>query len=163
MNGNTIIVDLQGFKDFKNKFIIKELAIATKDHTQTFLIKPPYTFKKLIVEEKKQVRWLEKNRGLTWREGFIDYYEFRRLIVPYLSGKKVLIKGLEKIEWIRELCQDCEIIELGEKGCPKFLTLFNDYCEKENKTLNCVHHKKICALKNVLCLKMWYSHNYNVL
>lgn len=153
-------MDLQGFKDLNNKFIIKELAIATKDHTQTFLIKPPCSYKTLTKEEKKQVRWLEKNRGLRWSEGFIDYREFHRIIVPYLIGKKILIKGLEKVLWVRDLCQDCEIIELGEKGCPKFLNLYNDNSEKQNVLLNCVHHVKMCALKNVLCLKSWCCKNF---
>lgn len=164
MNMDTIIVDLQGFKDFENKFIVKELAIAHKEHTQTFLIKPPYAFKTLSNEEKKQIRWLEKNRGLTWSEGYIDYFEFRRVVVPYLRNKKILLKGLEKVKWIQELCQNCDLIELGEKGCPNFKELYNDYNnynENENKEINCVHHKKMCALKNVLCLKMWCNNNNN--
>lgn len=158
MNNETIIVDMQGFKDLKNNFIVKELSIATKNHTQTFLIKPPYAFKNLTDEEKKQVRWLERNRGLKWSEGFIDYREFRRIIVPYLSSKKVLVKGLEKGMWVRELCQDCEIMELEEKGCPNFLKLYSDYHVDVNK-FNCEYHKKMCALKNVLCLKKWYTLN----
>lgn len=159
MNSDTIIADVQGFKDMKNNFIIKELSIATRNHTQTFIVKPPYTYKNLTDEEKKQVRWLEKNRGLKWSEGFIDYREFKRIVVPYLSGKRILVKGLEKILWIRELCQDCEIIELGEKGCPNFLKLYNDYRVEDNKILNCEYHRKMCALKNVLCIKKWYILN----
>lgn len=160
MNINTIVVDLQGFKDIRNKLIVKELAIATKDYTQTFLIKPPYSFKTLSNDEQKQVRWLERNRGLTWSEGYIDYREFRRIVVPYLIRKKVLVKGPEKIIWLRELCQECEIIELGEKGCPNLLKLHNDYYSSGMKVWNCVHHKKMCALKNVMCLKMWCCDNY---
>lgn len=159
MNNNTIFVDVQGFKDSTNKFIIKELSIASKDCTQSFLIKPPYAFKYLTNEEKKQVRWLEKNRGINWYEGFIDYREFQRVVVPYLSGKKILTKGLEKIMWIKELCSDCEITDLGDKDCPKLSKLHDDYCEKENQNFYCVHHKKECALKNVLCLKKWYLNN----
>lgn len=159
MNFNTIIVDLQGFKDLKNNFIIKELSIATKYYTQTFLIKAPYSFKTLSTEEKKQVRWLENNRGLNWQEGFIDYREFRRVIIPYLNGKQVLTKGMEKIVWIQELCNDCEIIELGEKGCPNLFKLYENYCEN-NQVFNCIYHKKMCALNNVLCLKKWCQENF---
>lgn len=160
MNSNTIVVDLQGFKDLNNKFIIKELSIATKDFTQTFLIKPPYSFKTLSNEEKKQVRWLENNRGLNWYEGFIDYREFQRVIIPYLNGKNVLLKGMEKIVWIKNLCKDCNITELGEKGCPKLFKLYEDYCKENNQMFNCIHHKKMCALKNVICLKKWCLDNF---
>lgn len=160
MNSNTIIVDLQGFKNSNNKFIVKELSFATKDYTQTFLIKAPYSFNTLSNEEKKQVRWLENNRGLNWHEGFIDYREFQRVIIPYLNGKNVLTKGLEKILWIQELCKDCEIIELGEKDCPNFFKLYEKYCEENNQVFNCIYHKKMCALKNVLCLKKWCQDNF---
>lgn len=153
-----IFVDVQGFKDTQNNFIIKELAILNQENTQTFLVKPPYPFQYLSIEEKKQVRWIEANRGYFWSEGYIDYREFRRIIIPYLNKKKVLTKGTEKIKWIKDLCENCEIINVGEKGCPNFLKLYNDY-EKPNVNLNCVHHKKMCALKNILCLKKWYDDN----
>lgn len=44
MNSNTIIVDLQGFKNNNNDFLVKELCIATQQHTHTFYVKPPYPF-----------------------------------------------------------------------------------------------------------------------
>lgn len=154
-NTEYVIVDVQGFKDTKNTFIIKEFAIWFNGYTQTFLVKPPYPFKNLSVEEKKQVRWIEINRGIFWSEGYVDYREFRRTIVPYLNKKKVLTKGTEKIKWINDLCEDCEIIDIGENGCPNFLKLYSDY----NYYQNCFHHKKMCALKNVMCIKAWCGDN----
>lgn len=158
MNADIVIVELQGFKDCKNNFIVKELAIASQEHTQTFLIKPPHAFHYLTEEEKKQVRWLERNRGISWSEGYIDYREFQRVIVPHLENKKIITKGLEKIKWIKELCANCEVIDIGEKGCPNFTILKKKYCK--NKTdFNCVNHKLNCALKNALCIRKWYFDN----
>lgn len=149
---NMRIVDLQGFKDANNNFIIKEFAILFNGVTQTFIIKPPYSYTSLSLEEKKQVRWLENNRGLFWSEGFIDYREFKRTIKPYLYNNIILTKGNEKVKWIEELCKNCNVKDIGENGCPNFFQLHSIYDNVHN-SLNCVHHKKKCALKNVLCIK----------
>lgn len=153
-----LIVELQGFKDSTNNFIIKELTIASQDHTQTFLVKPPYPFHYLTQEEKKRVRWIERNRGIYWSEGYIDYKEFKRVILPYLENKKIITKGLEKIKWIKELCANCEVIDIGVKGCPNLATLKKKFCK--NKTdFNCVNHKMNCALNNAVCIRKWYDDN----
>lgn len=157
MSADIVIVDMQGFKDFKNQFILKEFAILINGCTQTFLVKPPYSFTNLSSEEKKRVRWLENNRGIYWSEGFIDYREFKRTIRPYLKNKKILVKGLEKIKWIESLHENCEIVELGENGCPNFLKLSEVYGNTGN--LICVHHNKICALKNVNLIEKWCKDN----
>lgn len=158
MKPNMVIVDIQGFKDSDNRFIVKELAIATKEYTQTFLIKPPFPYHKLNKEEKKHVNWLEKERGILWREGFINYGEFKTNIQNILSNKNVIVKGEEKIKWLSELCSNCVIIDFGSKGCPKFLKLYTKFDTAENN-FNCLFHAKCCALKNVICLRKWYVEN----
>lgn len=149
-----IFVDVQGFKDCKNNFIIKEFALATQEFTQVFLIKPPYSFTKLSAEEKKTVKWIERNRGIYWSQGNIDYREFKRTVIPILKNRTIIMKGLEKQKWIKELCADCFIIDIEDKGCPNFATLYDNNCKSN---FNCLNHEKMCALKNVLCVKKWYS------
>lgn len=151
-----IFVDLQGFKNSKNEFIVKEIAIVTNEWTQVFVVKPPYMYSALSPEEKKQTNWLERNRGLRWSEGFVDYREFKRIIPLYLENKNVIVKGCEKIQWIKNLCEHCKIVEFGDKGCPKFVTLHEKY---KDCNINCVYHKKQCALKNAICLLKWYYDN----
>lgn len=157
MNSNTIIVDLQGFKDDNNKFIVKEVAIATKYQTQTFLVKPPYSYYYLTDTEKKRVQWLQRNRGIYWSEGYIDFKEFQRIIVAYLEHKTIFTKGFEKIQWIKELCPNCEVLDLSEKlrekGYSNFTPIYEKCCS-ESVSYNCVFHKKYCALKNVTCLRI---------
>lgn len=152
----SIFVDLQGFKNYRNEFIVKELAVVTTQWTQVFLVKPPYAYTTLSVEEKKQIKWMERNHGILWSQGFIDYREFKRLIPLYLKNKNILIKGHEKVKWIKSLCENCNIQEIGDKGCPKLLTLHESY---KNCDLNCVFHKNQCALKNACCLLKWYYDN----
>lgn len=154
MNTDIVIADLQGFRDMDNRFIIKEISVFLKGYIQNFLVKPPYPFDSLTYDEKKQVRWLERNRGIRWSEGHIGYNDFVKIIKPYLFNKKIITKGLEKIEWIKEFCQDCEVVDIGEMGCPNFQRLYKTY-----NTVNCIHHDKICALRNVLCIKEWYCDN----
>lgn len=158
MSKNYLFVDVQGFKNDENEFIVKELALATPEYTEVFLIKPPFSYTNLTRSEKRQTRWIEKNRGICWSEGFIDYREFRRIIKPILNGKKLFVKGLEKIEWIKKLCNNCAIVDVGEKGCPSFLNLYTTYC-KNNVNLNCFYHSKYCALKNVICIRQWFIDN----
>lgn len=159
------IVDLQGFKDYNNSFILKEFAIATKHYTQIFLIKPPFSYSYLSSDEQKQVRWIERNRGILWREGFIDIREFKRLIKPILNEQTVLVKGEEKIKWLKELCDSCEVIDIAEKGCPNLPSLYKMCDSESNKLINsstmtCMFHKKICGLKNVLLIQKWITNIY---
>lgn len=157
MSPEYLFVDLQGF-NLNKEFIIKEFAYSTNDYTQVFLVKPPYAFSRLSENEKKQVRWLEKNYGILWSEGYIDYREFRRIIVSHLKDKKIFVKGPEKALWIRDLYSDCTIIELERKGYPNFKYLYEKYCTNDS-TYNCVYHKKKCALKHVICIKKWSFDN----
>lgn len=157
MNPELLFVDMQGFRDYNNAFIVKELAYATQEFTQVYLVKPPYPFSKLTDSEKKQVKWLEKNRGILWREGFIDYNEFKRLVKPILENISVIVKGHEKCKWIKELSPNSKVIDIGEKGCPNLELLF-DRCEN-NKIICCFHHMKSCALKTVICIRKWYCDN----
>lgn len=157
MNPEYSFVDLQGFYNYKNDFIVKEFAIATKDFTQIYLVKPPYNFSTLTDSEKRQVRWLERNRGIYWREGFVDYLEFKRLIKPVLLDKTLFVKGYEKINWVKKLSPFCSVIDIEEQGCPNLETLCKKY--DKDKKFNCFNHKNVCALKNVLCVKRWYYDN----
>jgi hypothetical protein len=152
-----LFVDLQGFKSSENEFIVKEFGYSTNDYTQSFLIKPPFAFFTLSEWEKRRVRWIEKNLGILWREGYVDFREFKRIIVTHLQHKKIFVKGNEKIKWVKDLCADCNVVDIGEMNAPSFGDLYKKYCLNGN--VNCVNHKKKCVLKNVICIKTWYLDN----
>lgn len=159
MKQNYLFVDVQGFKDCKNNFILKELALATQEYTQVFLIKPPHAYCNLTREEKTRVNWIEKKKGIFWKDGYIDYREFRRVIIQYLENKNIIVKGAEKVKWVKELCSNCDVIDIGDKGCPNLVQLTTKYC-KDYTLFNCVYHEKQCALKNVICVIKWYFDNH---
>lgn len=150
-----LVIDLQGFKNSNNSFIIKELALATAEMSQVFLIKPPYPYTTLTKDEKRQVNWIENNRKIFWSEGYIDAREFKRIVAPFLENRKIYVKGLEKMEWVKEICKNCDIVNVEDIGCPNLTSLHNNYC-KMSTSMNCISHKKECALKNVLCIKKWF-------
>lgn len=154
---NFYFVDLQGFKNDKNEFIVKEFAIATITWSQTFLVKPPYSSTKLNFEEKKQTKWLERNRGILWDEGFIGYTEFLRTITRYIENKNVMVKGVEKMKWVKSLCSNCIIHNIEDTGCPNFSILHDKY---KMHSLNCPYHERQCATKNALCIGKWYLENH---
>lgn len=158
MNPDYYIVDVQGFNGVDNNFIIKEFALATENYTYVFLIKPPFPFSSLLEKERRQVLWVERHYGITWSEGFIDYREFKRIVKPYLENKKILVKGLEKVQWVRNLCSYCSVTDIGEKGCPKFSILYERFCNHGN-CFYCINHSKHCAARNVIMLRKWYMEN----
>lgn len=155
---NFLFVDLQGFKNDKNQFIVKEFALATSEYTQIFLIKPPYPFSKLNSDERKQVKWIENNRGIFWSEGYVNYREFSRVIKSVLLNQNIFVKGQEKVKWVRELCDNCNIIDLGEKGYPNLSKLYTKYVKDCDK-FYCFSHKNHCALKTVICIRKWFYEN----
>lgn len=156
---NALFVDLQGFKNDNNGFIVKELALATNEYTQIFLIKPPFPYRCLTSSEKKCVKWIENNLGYRWADGHIDFIQFKRIIVPYLENKLVFVKGLEKSKWIKDLCDICTVKNIEDIGCPSLMQLFKTY-NSQFIDFSCVTHKtNYCALRNVLCIKKWFKNN----
>lgn len=157
------IVDVQGFKTDANKFILKEIAISYKNHLQVFLIKSPIPFYDLSKNEKKQVSWIERNRKVFWREGFVNYYDYKNLVFNFLKNKSIYVKGNEKAIWIRQLLEHkARVLNLEDKGCPSLHSLYSEYCNS-NDILNCIYHTSICAQKNVSCLRKWCENNKIIL
>lgn len=152
------IVDVQGFKTDENQFIVKEIAVLCNNHLQTLLIKQPYPFYDLTTSEKRQVSWIERNRHIYWREGFVPYWQFKYYISDFLKDKNVYVKGLEKVQWIKEILPDNTVYNLEDKGCPSIMKLYAEYNES-NLIFYCLYHSKICAQKNVICLSKWCTTN----
>lgn len=147
-----VIVDVQGFKNEENKFIVKEIAILSKTCSTNLLIKPPYPFYNLTTKERLQVSWIERNLGILWNEGFIPFNMLKLNVMDFFRNKHVYTKGVEKVKWLKKLLDNNNVYNLEDLNCPKFETLYNLYPENIQ---TCIYHKKICALKNVLCLYKW--------
>lgn len=154
-----VIVDLQGFKSDDNKFIPKEVAILSKYHVLVLLIKPPYPFYNLSKKERSHVTWIEKNRGILWNEGFVPYHNFHFLLQKFLKDKRCFVKGLEKVQWLKQIIEnDVDVHNLEDMQCPSLETLHENYLMSTD-IKSCIYHNKTCAYKNVSCLYKWCVEN----
>lgn len=151
----SVVVDIQGFKTDENEFILKELALATQNNIHVYLFKPPCAYYDLSKSEKAQVSWIERNRNVYWREGYLPYKEITNIIKPLLSNKRILVKGQEKVVWLRKLTNNDNILNLEFYYCPSLNDLYSKYSTSDIYT--CMYHNNVCALKNVLLLKKWYD------
>lgn len=175
------IVDLQGFKDNNNKFIVKEFALFTKNIQFHDIIKSSSCiFDTLNYSSKQSVEWLKHfHHGLDWNDGYITVDELRQTVAPILRNKLVYVKGLEKIEWLHQLMSyesssssktKLLIVNAEDLGCNLNFTTRRNKKDKNNHdagiqqstAVTCSKHRKMnqkkfcCALQNAINLKLWY-------
>lgn len=159
-NMDFAIVDLQGFRDNMNNFIVKELAFATRNLKFSDIIKSTCELSELNAPTRKTAEWLTQNyHGLAWTDGCIDIDELRETIKPILRTKTVYVKGEEKQKWLRKLLNndsDIDIVNIEEIGCNLNLRkgpeVFGMLCPKHHR----MRHVFCCALNNVMKIKDWY-------
>lgn len=156
-------LDLQGFKSENNSFIVKEICLLSKNQEASFLfiIKPPFPYKNLSFQCKKQTEWLSKNyHGLHWKDGFISYENAKEALLLNLPklNVNIFVNGEEKKKWASQVLGENEeinyynIAELGYNN--NFIT---------NNIENCKYHQKefVCTYKNVIKMKKWFALNYH--
>lgn len=176
------IVDLQGFKDDFNNFIVKELCFLTQNIKFTDTIKCPYEFDSLSQRSQSITRWLINNyHGIQWDSGYISIKELRAAILPILKNKIIYVKGEEKVEWLRKILNEKNllIVNMEMIGCDLTLHIDNSLedknrckdseneknaavdVEKKEFDVRCHYHRSKpltfnCSLNNVVKLKKWY-------
>lgn len=139
-----LILDVQGFKVEKNKFIVKEMAAYDGKKICHYIFKPPFPLKLLSPDLQKQANWLTKNyHGIHWNEGFTPLHHFKKIIQDLTdSVESIYVKGKEKADYIRQFIFK-PIIEFDEQPS---LVMSNPKCFYHLKP-NC-----ICAISNVYYL-----------
>lgn len=157
-----IIVDLQGFKDNDNNFVLKEICLWRRESFYHFIVKPPFDWDHLSEKSKKEANWLKNNyHGLDWKDGNTTFTELIEKI-GYLFEKKniiLFVKGEEKVLWIKQLFKKFDlncIINLEHMDCDinlnkKFFenSLF-EHCDQHN-------HNYKCAMQNTNLLAAWFK------
>lgn len=170
MNDNYAFVDLQGFIGNNNRFVVKEIAIITRNISFHDIVKStPSTFSDLDAAHKKQVKWLTYNfHGLKWHWGFITLQQLRRAIEPILNEKIVYIKGDKKVKWLEQILGFkwglCRIIDIESLNSAVSLSMNNgctyqkfQVCKNHNAMKNKIDCH--CAFKNVLIIQNWFQNN----
>lgn len=152
-----LVVDVQGFKQPNNNFVVKELALAplnTDEGPTSYLFKPPFDWTQLPAKYKSENLWVERNyHGLSWNSGDVPYEKLEEIFLS-LTTSGVYVKGLEKTKWVTEILEQSKnpttrVINMEDLGCPSLKSL----------QMNCCHHqsRKVlsCAIENVKLLKNW--------
>ena len=94
-----LILDFQGFKDNSNQFIIKELALISRDGTfvQHWVVKSTFKYLELDLQRQKSAYWITKYfHGLTWNSGDVTVQDLHYLLADILKDSCVFIKGKRK-------------------------------------------------------------------
>ena len=151
------IVDMQGFKQSRDDYVLKELAILPlkKDSEPlVFLFQEPYKWRRLTDRYKSANAWLERHyHGLSWKSGEIPYVNIGKILRKCLHvASKVFVRGRIRKEWLKRFKFNV-IYELGYS-----LT------EQSKKIVTiCINHngcyKTTCALHNVKLMRKYYFEN----
>ena len=148
-----VIIDVQGFKNIRNNFILKEISILYQNNEyQTFIIKPPYDFCTLYANEQRQIKCMEKHQhGLGWNDGSVTYDSVRKFIQDNISLRTfIYVKGDKKKKWIKEFLGTKHfIINIKDLGCDSLKELKYQYPNQPR----CLTHEKMCTLENVFLMK----------
>lgn len=139
-----LILDVQGFKVERNKFIVKELAAYNGYKTAHYIFKPPFSIKLLPPDLEKQVKWLTHNyHCINWNEGHTPFYNFGNIIRELVETEEIIyVKGKEKVSYIKEYS-------------PKPVYELEDHPPLQFSEPRCFYHLKskcMCSLSNVFYL-----------
>lgn len=157
-NMDLAFIDLQGFiYNYKNVFAIKEICILTKNIELHEFVKPPVPFNELSDHFRRQIKWLEKyHHGLSWSMGYTTLQELRGTILPILEGKILLVKGANKVKWMKDILDNQEIIciNVEDLSCDVQLSkqaIHGQFACKKHKYVN-----SRCARRNAVQMKKWF-------
>ena len=154
------VVDLQGFKQSGNDFILKELAILPLNEDSeplVFLFKPPFDWKRINDKYRKENLWLKHYyHGIPWNSGDYPYTEIGNILRSTLhNSTKIFVEGSIKKEWLKRF--RFNVIDISEIIATPTL----ERLHKEKLFTVCTNHvaasKPVCALHNVKLMKKFYQ------
>lgn len=156
-----VYIDLQGFLTIKGKFIVKEICLLDIDDNMFHeIIKSPNIFEKMPHFYRKQAVWLKNFfHGLSFEDGDISLSQMVDLIYPKLEGKTVIVKGVQKIQWLKRIFK-----MRGDINCLNIEDLVDNETMKQSidqvdDSESCTNHKHLlcgvchCARKTVKRIK----------
>lgn len=154
-----VYIDMQGFKVNKNRFMCKEFCLISSDETFHAIVKPWFSYKKLLSHYKRQIDWLTKYyHGIDFESGDMHIDELAEIVYPKLTGKIAIVKGNEKMQWLQYIFRKhgeirCRNIE--EFNCDEINDQTHEshaLCEYHNARFGWSQCR--CALSNTLKLQI---------
>ena len=100
-------VDMQGFKQRGNDFVLKELAIlCLSDNSEplVWLFKEPFAWKRLTDKYRKENQWLENNsHGIPWSSDNVDYTHIDEIIRETLKdATRIIVRNQIIQQWMQQ-------------------------------------------------------------
>lgn len=149
------IIEFQSFVDNEKRFIVKELVVMDlqTNVVNHFLLKPPYSFKKLSYIAKKTNKWLMNNfHYIAWSEGFVNYKELDNIMYHYCQQyETIYTTGFKKKQWIEQYTTNKVFNYLVSKNY--FVNVGDGFCNSVNnykhKTSNCALLKAFKVLSSM--------------
>lgn len=147
------VIDMQGFKQMGDDYILKELAfVAVSEDSDpvVILFKEPFSWRKLTPKYQEENIWLVRNHhGISWRSpAGLKYTEIGNVLRETLrDATKVYVRGQLRKKWLERFkfpVADISEYEYPPKNLPKCTTV----CENHNGA-----YKSACALHNVKIMK----------
>jgi len=105
-----VIVDVQGFRT--PDFVPKEMAIFDGTRLGHYLFKPPFPFKRLREDLKREARWLERHKhGLAWSSGHTNLNEINNILQEATRNARVIYcKGKMKEDYLKKVLPSSDLV-----------------------------------------------------
>ena len=136
LRSKTLVLDVEGFRHRKEKFIVKELGVCTEDYLDCVSFLPPTSYSELKTQQKQSFSGLTRNlHGIKWDTGKYPYI-YRKQIIQSVRlrnpGAIFYARGKEKVKFLSDLIE-CSIIDLNSLAWPSISELFYTKLSKSFK------------------------------
>ena len=161
LSSKTVVLDVEGFRHRKEKFIFKELGVCTDDYLDCVCVSflPPTGYSELTTQQKQSFGWLSRNlHGIEWVTGNYPHIYLTQIIQSVRlrnPGAIFYAKGEDKLKFLSDLL-DCSIIDLNSLACPSIsVNYFTQNCQNHSKGKNIFN--KHCGKEKAIFYFNWLT------
>lgn len=110
--------DVQGFRRDRNVFVLKEFCLISDDNEFHELVKSPCQYSELDRCYQRQATYVSYNHhGLKFDTGGITLDELIERTLEHVANKIVLVKGVEKVWWLKQIYGDIKCVNIEDVDC----------------------------------------------
>lgn len=157
------VIDIQGFYDGSNKFIVKEVSVVAleKDYIGHWVATPPCAFEELPGSVRDRNNYLsKKHHGLEWFDGDIPAEQiYAKLRSVTRTARAIYTRGHEKAMLLQAVTSRVITNLEDDAECPAFKDL-------RPESTRCLYHAAdarrdfTCSLNRATRLKTWLNRRY---
>ena len=135
-----VVLDVEGFRHRKEKFIFKEFGICTEYYFDCLSFLPPTSYSELTTQQKQSFSWLSRNlHGIDWDIGNYPYIYLTQIIQSVRlrnPGAIFYAKGAEKVNFLSELLE-FPVCDLNSLECASTsVNYFTQNCQNHSNCKN---------------------------